>query len=307
MVAWIPVKNLPFANPGRFYRGNLHAHSDNSDGTLPPRELAGLYREAGYDFLAITDHFRRRYGFPVTDTRPYRREGFETLLGAGLHAPETGLGEDWHILAVGLPPDFPARGASEAGSDLARRAREAGAFVGIAHPGWYGLTPADAESLAGAAHAVEVYNHSAREDNGRSDGWYLADALLAEGRRVNAYAADDAHMREGAPDAFGGWVQVRSEALEAESILAALNAGHYYSSQGREILAVEVGEGSVVVRCSPARGVLLAGRGTARARALGEDIVECELPLAAFAGSYFGVTVMDAAGRRAWTNPIWLG
>ncbi len=131
-------------------------------------------------------------------------------------------------------------------------------------------------------------------------------ALLAEDRRAGAYAADDAHLRAGAPDAFGGWVEVRSEALEAGAILAALKAGHYYSSQGPEIHAVEVGEGSVAVRCSPARGVLLAGRGTARARALGEDIVECELPLAAFAGSYFGVTVMDAAGRRAWTNPVWL-
>lgn len=209
------MNNLPFDKPGRFYKGNLHAHSDNSDGMLPPDELADLYREAGYDFLAVTDHFRRRYGFPVADTRPYRREGFETLLGAELHAPETGLGEDWHILAVGLPPDFPARGVSEGGPELARRTREAGAFVGIAHPAWYGLTFADAESLDRAAHAVEVYNHSSLEDNDRSDGCYLADALLADGRRLNAYAADDAHLREVAWDAFGGWVEVRSEALEA--------------------------------------------------------------------------------------------
>ena len=99
---------------------------------------------------------------------------------------------------------------------------------------------------------------------------------------------------------------MRSEALEPGAIVVALEAGHYYSSQGPEIHAVEVGEGSVAVRCSPARGVLLGGRGTARARALGEDILECELSLAAFAGSHFRVTVMDAAGRRAWTNPIWL-
>jgi hypothetical protein len=141
VVAYALVRNLPFDKPGRFYRGNLHAHSSDSDGTRLPEELARLYREAGYDFLAITDHFRERYGFPVTDTRPYRREGFTTLLGAELHAPETGLSVDWHILAVGLPPDFPPRGPSEGGPDLARRAVEAGAFVGIAHPAWYGLTP----------------------------------------------------------------------------------------------------------------------------------------------------------------------
>src|SRR4028118_1926056 len=131
---------------------------------LPPDELADLYREAGYDFLAVTDHFRRRYGFPVTDTRPYPREGFETLLGAELHAPQTGLGEDWHILAVGLPPDFPARGASEGGPELARRAREAVAFVGIAHPAWYGLTLADAEFPDRAAHPGGVGNHRCAGD-----------------------------------------------------------------------------------------------------------------------------------------------
>jgi hypothetical protein len=273
MVAYPLVKNLPFDKPGRFYKGNLHAHSSNSDGPRRPEVLARLYREAGYDFLAITDHFRQRYGFPITDTRPYRSEGFITLLGAELHAPATALGEDWHILAVGLPFDFPPRGPSESGSGLARRAMETGAFVGIAHPAWYGLTPADAESLEGAAHAVEVYNHSASEDNDRSDGWYLADALLAEGCRIGAYTADDAHLREGAWDAFGGWVQVRSESLEPEAILSALKAGRYYSSQGPEIQAVEVGKRSLMVACSPARAVFLGGRGTARAR--GSQNVNC--------------------------------
>ena len=239
-----PVRSLPFDKPGRFYKGNLHAHSSDSDGTLAPEDLARAYREAGYDFLAITDHFLREYGFPVTDTRPFRREGFATLLGAELHAPETGLGEDWHILAVGLPPDFPPTRAEERGPDLARRAMEAGAFVGIAHPAWYGLTPADAEWLKGTAHAVEVYNEASAQFNDRADGWYLGDALLAEGNRMGAYAADDAHFEEGAPDAFGAWVQVRSEALEPGAILAALKAGHYYSSQGPEIREVAVGGGA---------------------------------------------------------------
>ncbi len=31
------MKNLPFDKPGRFYKGNLHAHSDNSDGPAAGR------------------------------------------------------------------------------------------------------------------------------------------------------------------------------------------------------------------------------------------------------------------------------
>ena len=199
------MNNLPFDKPGRFYRGNLHAHSDSSDGTLPPEELADLYREAGYDFLVVTDHFLREYGFPVTDTRPCRREGFETLLGAELHAPETGLGEDWHILAVGLPPGFPARGASEGGPELARRAREAGAFVGIAHPAWYGLTPADAESLDGAAHAVEVTRDpDGRGRRGERGREVLAGAGRLAGRPRHGQGAGAWRGRAGVRAVAGG-------------------------------------------------------------------------------------------------------
>jgi len=39
----------------------------------------------------------------------------------------------------------------------------------------------------------------------------------------------------------------------------------------------------------------------------GAGITECELPLAPFLQSrYFRVTVVDAAGKRAWTNFVWL-
>ena len=76
--------------------------------------MCALYRDAGYDFLALTDHFLPKYGFPIVDTRPFRTNRFTTLLGAEVHAPATELGEMWHILAVGLPADFaptPADGA----------------------------------------------------------------------------------------------------------------------------------------------------------------------------------------------------
>ena len=33
------MENNPFALPGHFYKGNLHTHSTNSDGRLPPEEV----------------------------------------------------------------------------------------------------------------------------------------------------------------------------------------------------------------------------------------------------------------------------
>ena len=38
----------------------------------------------------------------------------------------------------------------------------------------------------------------------------------------------------------------------------------------------------------------------------GAPITEAEFDVAAFRDSYCRITVVDAAGRRAWGNPIWL-
>ena len=63
-----PVENLPFGREGRFWRGNMHTHSTRSDGRLPPEEVVATYRDAGYNFLVLSDHFLERYSYPVIDS-----------------------------------------------------------------------------------------------------------------------------------------------------------------------------------------------------------------------------------------------
>jgi histidinol phosphatase-like PHP family hydrolase len=297
---------LPFEWPGRFWRGNLHAHSSRSDGALPPEEVARLYQEAGYDFVAITDHFKTKYGFPLTDTRTLRSGGFTTLIGAELHAPRTEFSAEWHIIAIGLPLNFPPPGPAETGPELARRAKAAGAFIGMAHPCASLLTLACAESLD-AADAVEVYNAlAARED--RADSWHLSDVLLARGHRLNAYAADDAHFQPGDPPGCAAWVQVRAESLDPDALLVALKAGRYYSSTGPEIHAISLRGDNLIVRCTPASKVAVTGGVPGVQLQQGDELTECTLPLYGFeASAYLRVTVTDADGARAWSNPIWSG
>ena len=62
----------PFSTPGRFWRGNLHAHSNLSDGALNPVEVVEAYKRAGYDFLQVSDHFLGRFDWPIADTRALR-------------------------------------------------------------------------------------------------------------------------------------------------------------------------------------------------------------------------------------------
>ena len=129
------MKSLPFGKPGKWYRGNLHTHSTRSDGQKTPAQVCAFYRKRGYDFISLTDHFLEGYSWPITDTTTYRTNGFTTILGAELHAPETSLGDPWHILGVGLPANFAATGKRETGPRLAQRAHEAGVYVAVAKTG----------------------------------------------------------------------------------------------------------------------------------------------------------------------------
>ncbi|MCX8508221.1 MAG: CehA/McbA family metallohydrolase [Rhodobacteraceae bacterium] len=301
-----------FTAPGRFYRGNLHTHSDRSDGLLSPEEVCGRYRAEGYDFLALTDHFVGCFRYPMVDTRPFRTSNFTTLIGAELHSGPMQNGELWHILAVGLPfdftppdvPGFAVMPGMESGAALAARARAAGAFVAIAHPQWSGLTLADARTID-AAHAVEVYNHGCWAGCDRGDGFGINDLLLSEGRRLSLVATDDAHFTE--PDHFGGWVMVKAEENDPDALLAALQAGLSYSSQGPELRRIEITDKTVEVECSAAVSVILQGQGTAARAVHGLSMTRASLPLERFRASpWVRVTVVDAAGKRAWSNPYWL-
>ena len=205
------------------------------------------YQEKGYDFLALSNHFLECYGFPVTDTRGLRSEDFTTLISAELHTGNLHNGETWHVLAVGLPLDFAPPREHEGIESLSRRAFDAGAYIGLVHPAWYGLAPEDARVLP-FAHAVEVYNHGSQMENDRGDGWALCDMLLNEGVRLHGFATDDAHHLT--HDAFGGWIHVKADRLDADLLLESLKAGRYYSSQGPILENIERVEDEILVECS---------------------------------------------------------
>ncbi|MEO1551781.1 MAG: CehA/McbA family metallohydrolase [Pseudomonadota bacterium] len=301
----------PFTAPGRFWRGNLHTHSTRSDGVLAPEEVLRRYRAEGYDFVSLTDHFIGLFGYPIVVTRFAREGGFTTLLGAELHSGAMENGELWHILAVGLPadfappqaPDFQVHPGQETGPELAARAVAAGAFVAIAHPQWSGMTLSDARSLE-AAHAVEAYNHGCAMGCDRADGFHTLDLLLSQGRRLSLIATDDAHFSE--PDHFGGWVMVKAEENTPEALLGALKAGAFYSSQGPQITAIHWETGRVVVESSAVASVIVQGQGSAARGVHGASMTRTDVDLERCADSpWLRVTVIDAAGRRAWSNPYW--
>ncbi|MEL6946730.1 MAG: CehA/McbA family metallohydrolase [Pseudomonadota bacterium] len=300
-----------FSKPGQFWRGNIHTHSTLSDGILSPDEVCRRYKAEGYDFIALTDHFIGRYNYPIANTVPYRDDTFTTILGAELHSGAMQNGELWHILAVGLPtdftpshsPDFLPRRDQETGPELAQRARDAGAFVAVAHPQWSGLTLDDARSIE-AAHAVEVYNHGCAVSCDRADGFHMLDLLLSAGKRLTACATDDAHFDD--PDHFGGWVMVKAEENEPAVLLQALKAGDYYSSQGPQLHGITQEDDQLIVESSAVSTVIVQSHGSASAAVHGTSMTKTTVNLGRCAAyPWMRVTLVDAAGKKAWSNPIW--
>jgi len=301
----------PFEQPGSFWRGNIHTHSTRSDGILDPEEVCRRYKAEGYDFLALTDHFVGLFDYPLTDTSAFRDDQFTTIIGAELHTGAMENGEMWHVLAVGLPadftppnaPDFQPRSDQETAPEIAQRARDAGAFVAVAHPEWSQMSLADAASIE-AAHAVEIYNHGCNTGCDRGYGFHIYEQLLTAGEKLTLCATDDAHFYE--PDHFGGWVMVKAEENTPEALLAALKNGAYYSSTGPQFHDVVWGDDQVDVTTSPVCAVILQGKGTRTVVHHGNSMTRTTLPYERLAPSpWLRVTIVDAAGKRAWANPVW--
>ena len=82
---------------------------------------------------------------------------------------------------------------------------------------------------------------------------------------------------------LGGSGHVEHEWLNPDALLDALKAGNYYHTQSPKIHDLQIDGSTRSIDCSPVNEVILSGlswRG--------------------------GGTIVDRAGKRAWTNPIWL-
>lgn len=49
-------KEKVFTESGNWYKGNLHAHTINSDGKLTPEQSVLIYKQHGYSFMCLSDH-----------------------------------------------------------------------------------------------------------------------------------------------------------------------------------------------------------------------------------------------------------
>ena len=299
-----------FNSKGKFYKGNLHGHSNYSDGKLAPEEVCKEYIENGYDFISITDHFLEMFNYPITSPE-LQIKNFTVIPGAELHSSMMENGELWHVLALGLKdnftppnqPNFLINKKSENIESLNARLFDAGAFICLTHPEWNGMTLQDTLKFT-QVHAIEIYNHSCAIECERGSGVAVLDQILNHGKELNIIATDDSHFH--IEDAFGGWVMVKSELNSEEALLEALKSGHYYSSQGPDFKNIKVQNGLLEVLCSPVEKIIVSGYGSASIYRNKTAMVSTVFNLELLPQKkWLRVTIIDKEGNRAWTNPIY--
>ena len=123
-----------FDKPGVWLKGNLHCHTTASDGVCTPQQTCRLYRDAGYDFLALTDC--RRF---------YEPTGHEplTVLSGGEWTVCVG-GTSASVVGVGMrraPEISPAEAPTA--KEVIAAIRAAGGLAVWAQPGQLLVAPED--------------------------------------------------------------------------------------------------------------------------------------------------------------------
>ena len=302
----------PFDAPGEWLRCALHAHTTSSDGELAPEFLVRHYEWAGFDVLAITDHWVR------TDVPSTER--LLVIPSVEVDVRLDGSERVAHLLALGVDASFqrPTERYATIGEGIEWTTARGGAPY-LAHPYWSGLTTPDLERCDGVL-GLEVYNAGCELEVARGLSSVHWDDMLETGRAWLGIAADDSHHP--GFDSGLAWTWVRASERSAEAVLAALARGAFYSSTGPVIEDVRVEDGRVEVRSSPAaRVTLLTGRARGatvgagrlgysyRGEVLARDAAELVTAarLTAPRGTPYGrVEVRDAGGRTAWTNPLWI-
>jgi hypothetical protein len=200
----------------RLLFGDLHVHSDASDGELDIPSLAELAVKKGLDFIGVADHnnFSENFSFPrvagltfipVVEWTHYK--GHMNFFGVKNPFENT----------------FIANSADEMKA-LIKHAKSLGAVISVNHPKC-GMCPYvwdDEESF----DMIEVWNGPMRPANVRSADWWTE--LLKKGRKIPIVGGSDFHKRL-LPLKFANPVTaVFAGAPDAESILSAVSRGQSF-------------------------------------------------------------------------------
>jgi hypothetical protein len=299
----------------RWYKGQTHTHTLESDGDSTPEEVTRWYKEQGYQFLVLSDH-NVLVGIEALSRQFAVPEQF--LLVPGEEVTDAFEKRPLHVNGLNVRRLVEAQHGSSVLDTLQKNVdaiRAADGVPHVNHPnfGW-AITPGDLAALE-RYRLLEIFNgHPLVNNLGGGDAPAMEevwDRLLEAGKRVYGIAVDDAHYFKRpwdarAPKPGQGWVVVRAPRLDPAALLTSLEAGEFYASTGVELASYEATAASIAVEIRPfgdtryrvslvdASGAVEHVEGT-RARF---DLTGRK--------TFARVVVRDSNGASAWGQPVFL-
>lgn len=304
--------------PARWYRGNTHTHTLNSDGENTPDEVVRWYRSNGYQFLVITDH---EYLTDAAALNAIFARDEQFLMIPGQEVTGRAQGKPVHVNQIGakkvvMPAALPT--VFEVLQRDVNMVREAGAIAQINHPNFGWALSADDLVRVENAQLVEIWNGHPQVNNlgggGTPSAESMWDTALSAGKRLFAVADDDAHHfkpehladpASAAPNR--GWIYVRASKLTEADILDAIRRGDFYASNGVELTDIAATASSLTVSIkattfSRYRVEFVGAGGKVLAESTSNPAVY------QFKGDekYVRARVIESNAKMAWTQPVFV-
>lgn len=282
-----------------WYKANFHTHTTVSDGKKSPEEAEALFREAGYDILALSDHCKVSPAKIEKDFIRLSATELDTFYGENR--------ECFHIIGLNIPEGttFAPSLKTAHPQVLIDHIRALGGLPYLAHPQWSLNQPEDIIALRGI-FATEVYNTASTLPNNadRADSSQILDLVARKGCLIPQIAADDCHWYKG--EHCRSFTMVQAEEFTVEGILKALEQGHFYASQGPRIHQVEIEESTVTVSCSECVTAIFYSNlpwVTARSKITPEGATEYTYQIQPN-DRFVRIELIDKDGNKAWISPF---
>lgn len=279
-----------------WYKVGLHIHTTLSDGRKSPEEVVQIYKNAGYDAIAITDHWKY---YPESEI-----DGLTIISGCeyNMGVADTIAGV-MHIVGLGMKEE-PILTKENFRQEVIDAIKNAGGMAVLAHPAWSLNTIEDVKELNGFS-MLEIYNTVSGVDQSvRPYSGYLVDVLANQGIVFPLTATDDAHFYDERDDAAKSYIMVKAESNSSQDILEAIKRQDFYASQGPELYVKRDGD-KIIADCSECVMIkILSNASFIRPSAIrGEKLTHFEYSPKEWE-KWVRVEVLDAQGKYAWSNII---
>ena len=297
-----------------WFKGNLHTHTTKSDGDETPEKVCEWFEKHEYDFLVLSDHNH----LTLIDYESTGNSTLKMIPGEEVTAFASSNMAPVHIGAIGISKLVKPVICEDVISTLQiniDQILEAGGIACINHPNFkWAFDHREMIETEGAA-LFEVYNASRGCNNLGGDGKFstsdMWDHMLTQKKVIYGAATDDSHdYRDFAPDKHNpgrGWVVVRSESGNQDSLIENMRNGNFYSSSGVSLDDLESSDHHIEFSISQIGASLystkLIGENGRILKEISGNKIKYE-----FEGNegYVRAEVMDSDGAFAWTQPVFL-